>query len=64
MEDDADGGLKAGMLRWGGAPNLKWWIDREGGTCGIFATQLSPAGELRHAPLGKMFEREVVAMYT
>ncbi|RII11459.1 hypothetical protein CUC08_Gglean005456 [Alternaria sp. MG1] len=63
LEDDADGGLKAGMLRWGGAPNLKWWIDREGGTCGIFVTQLSPAGELRHAHLGKMFEREVVAMY-
>jgi CubicO group peptidase (beta-lactamase class C family) len=63
MEDDADGGLRAGTLRWGGAPNLKWWIDRKGGTCGIFATQLWPAGEVRHAYLGKMFEREVVAMY-
>lgn len=63
MEDDADDGLKAGTLRWGGAPNLKWWIDRKGGTCGIFVTQLWPAGELRHAHLGKMFEKEVVAMY-
>lgn len=63
MEDDADGGLKAGTLRWGGAPNLKWWIDRKGGTCGMFATQLWPAGELRHAHLGKMFEREVASKY-
>ncbi|KAI4675092.1 uncharacterized protein J4E88_007996 [Alternaria novae-zelandiae] len=62
LEDDAEGGLKAGTLRWGGAPNLKWWIDRKGGTCGIFATQLLPAGETRHAYLGKMFERAVAAM--
>ena len=62
LEDDADGGLRAGTLRWGGAPNLRWWIDRRGGTCGIFATQLLPAGETRHAHLGKIFEREVAAM--
>jgi CubicO group peptidase (beta-lactamase class C family) len=62
LEDDGDEGLKAGTLRWGGAPNLKWWIDRKGGTCGIFATQLWPTGELRHAYLGKMFERAVAAM--
>ncbi|KAG9185796.1 hypothetical protein G6011_07127 [Alternaria panax] len=40
MEDDADGGLKAGTLRWGGAPHLKWWIDRAGGTCGMFAKEV------------------------
>lgn len=63
LEDDTKGGLKAGTMHWGGAPNLKWWIDRRGGTCGIFSTQLFPAGELQHAFLGKLFQREVAAMY-
>ncbi|KNG50873.1 major facilitator superfamily transporter [Stemphylium lycopersici] len=62
LEDDSRGGLKAGALQWGGAPNLKWWIDRKGGTCGVFSTQLFPAGELQHAFLGKLFQREVQAI--
>ncbi|KAF2832734.1 beta-lactamase/transpeptidase-like protein [Ophiobolus disseminans] len=59
-----EGSFEPGWLKWGGAPNLKWWIDRKGGTCGIFATQLYPAGELKHAFLGKMFEREMVAHFS
>lgn len=58
---DSDQSLKAGCMRWGGAPNLKWFLDREGGTCGMFATQLYPPGEGKHAFLGKLFEKEVVA---
>jgi hypothetical protein len=64
LEDNSKTGLKAGTLHWGGAPNLKWWIDPKGGTCGIFATQLFPAGELKHAFLGKMFEQQVVEILT
>ena len=56
--------MEPGLLRWGGAPNLKWWIDRKGGTCGIFATQLYPAGELKHAFLGKMFQEEMAAHFS
>lgn len=61
---DAENGLKAGNMRWGGAPNLKWWIDRKGGTCGIFSTQLYPTGEQRHALLGKMFQEDVIRRFT
>jgi CubicO group peptidase (beta-lactamase class C family) len=63
LDDNTDTGLKAGKMNWGGAPNLKWWIDRKGGTCGIFATQLFPAGELQHAFLGKLFEQYVVETF-
>lgn len=59
--EDTEEGLKAGRIHWVGGPGLKWWIDREGGTCGIFATQLMPAGEGRHAFLNKIFQREGVA---
>ncbi|KAH7093443.1 putative penicillin-binding protein [Paraphoma chrysanthemicola] len=61
---DSDDGFEPGWMQWGGAPNLKWWIDRKGGTCGIFATQLFPPGELKHAFLGKLFQKEVVSHFT
>jgi CubicO group peptidase (beta-lactamase class C family) len=59
----SDDGLKPGWLRWGGAPNLTWWVDRNGGTCGIFATQLYPPGEMKYAFLSKLFQREVVGHF-
>ncbi|KAJ4372900.1 hypothetical protein N0V83_003191 [Neocucurbitaria cava] len=58
---DSDQGLKAGCMRWGGAPNLKWWMDKKGGTCGMFATQLFPPGEGKHAFLGKLYEKAMAA---
>jgi CubicO group peptidase (beta-lactamase class C family) len=60
---DKEGGLKAPWIQWGGAPNLRWWIDRRGGSCGIFATQLFPAGERKCEVLGNMFQREVTKRY-
>jgi CubicO group peptidase (beta-lactamase class C family) len=60
---ESDEGLKPGWLRWGGAPNLTWWVDRNGGTCGIFATQLYPPGELEYAFLTKVFQKEVVSHF-
>ena len=59
----SDDGFQPGWLQWGGAPNLTWWIDRKGGTCGIFATQLYPAGDVKSAFLGKLFHREVLAHF-
>jgi CubicO group peptidase (beta-lactamase class C family) len=58
-----DTGLKAPRLQWGGAPNLKWWIDRAGGSCGIFATQLMPAGETNHVELYNIFRCEMVKKF-
>ncbi|KAE8375401.1 beta-lactamase/transpeptidase-like protein [Aspergillus bertholletiae] len=46
MEDHATG-QKAGTLRWGGLPNLTWWIDRKVGLCGLYASQLVPTGDPR-----------------
>lgn len=56
-------GVKGGTLRWGGAPNLTWWIDRAGGTCGFSATQLFPPGETKHAFVPIMFREEMAAMF-
>ncbi|KAJ4350082.1 uncharacterized protein N0V89_008703 [Didymosphaeria variabile] len=58
-----EGGLQAGWTQWGGAPNLKWWIDRKGNSCGIFATQLSPPGEKRHQPMTHLFQQEMAKRY-
>lgn len=32
------------MLAWGGASNVVWWMNREKGVAGFFATQQSPFG--------------------
>ncbi|KAF2008120.1 beta-lactamase/transpeptidase-like protein [Amniculicola lignicola CBS 123094] len=60
---DQENGLQAPWLQWGGAPCLKWWIDRNTGTCGIFATQLYPTGEEQHQFLVKRFQQEMVSRY-
>ncbi|KAI8931085.1 hypothetical protein NX059_012096 [Plenodomus lindquistii] len=54
---------KKGYMRWGGAPNLQWWIDREGGTCGVWATQLFPMGEDKHMSLTRDFVDAVLEKY-
>lgn len=59
---DKAGVLKSPWLQGGGAPNLKWWIDRRGGTCGVFATQLSPPGEAKHQILTHRFQAEMAAI--
>ena len=59
-----DDGPKSPWAQWGGAPNLKWWIDPNRGSCGIFATQLSPAGERRHQVLVNVFQREMTRTYS
>ncbi|KAF2439558.1 hypothetical protein P171DRAFT_490250 [Karstenula rhodostoma CBS 690.94] len=56
-------GLQAGRAQLGGAPNLKWWIDRKGNSCGVFATQLSPPGEKKHQPVTHLFQQEMAKRY-
>lgn len=58
-----DDGFEPLWLQWVGGPNLKWWIDRKGGTCGIFATQLWPMGEAKSAHLQKLFQKEMVKRF-
>ncbi|KAJ8115170.1 hypothetical protein OPT61_g3128 [Boeremia exigua] len=59
----SDDGFESQWLQWVGGPNLKWWIDRKGGTCGMFATQLFPPGEAKSIHLQKMFQKEIVNRY-
>lgn len=60
---DSDDGFETPWLQWVGGPNLKWWIDRKGGTCGIWATQHFPPGELKAVHLQKMFQKEMVSRF-
>ncbi|KAF3041396.1 hypothetical protein E8E12_009608 [Didymella heteroderae] len=59
----SDDGFHSPWLQWVGGPNLKWWIDREGGTCGIYATQLFPPGEAKSVHLQKMFQKAMVERF-
>lgn len=54
---ESDVGFTPGWMQWVGAPNLKWWIDRGTGTCGIFATQLLPPGQEKAARLQRCSRR-------
>ncbi|KAF6839153.1 beta-lactamase family protein [Colletotrichum musicola] len=50
-----------GTLMWSGASNVFWWIDRQTGLCGFFATQMLPAAEEGVRPFIKAFEDEMYA---
>ncbi|KAF9877642.1 beta-lactamase family protein [Colletotrichum karsti] len=50
-----------GTLIWSGAANIFWWIDRKTGVCGVFGTQIMPAGELVTKEYIKAFEDEMYA---
>jgi len=41
-DEDAPTGRPAGALAWAGLPNLYYWIDRENGIGGFWATQVFP----------------------
>lgn len=60
---ESDDGFGSQWLQWVGGPNLKWWIDRKGGTCGMYATQLFPPGETKSVHLQKLFQKEVVGRF-
>lgn len=60
---ESEDGFESQWLQWVGGPNLKWWIDRKGGTCGFYATQLFPPGESRAVHLQKLFQKEIVRRF-
>ncbi|KAL3963223.1 hypothetical protein ACCO45_000227 [Purpureocillium lilacinum] len=53
---------RKGYLCWSGAANLYWFIDRDAGVCGVWGTQVLPAGDEKVRPLIGAFERHVYAM--
>ncbi|KAK9241725.1 beta-lactamase [Lipomyces tetrasporus] len=57
--EDLETGRKKGTLTWGGLPNLFWWIDRETGVCGFYATQVIPPGDLKSTEMYTLFEKEI-----
>ncbi|KEF55853.1 beta-lactamase [Exophiala aquamarina CBS 119918] len=57
--EDIHTGRKGGSLSWGGYPNLKWWIDRETGVCGLYASQLHPPGDPMSVKMYEIFQAEV-----
>ncbi|KZP08067.1 beta-lactamase/transpeptidase-like protein [Athelia psychrophila] len=59
---DTEGKRKKGSLAWGGYPNLFWWIDREGGMAGLYASQVIPAGDPQSTALFAEFEAGVYQM--
>ncbi|KAF7980353.1 hypothetical protein HWV62_38795 [Athelia sp. TMB] len=57
--EDVDGRRRKGSLAWGGLPNLFWWIDREGGVTGIYASQIVPPRDPQSGALFSEFEKMV-----
>lgn len=58
--EDLPTGRKKGSIAWGGLPNLTWWIDREAGLCGLYASQVLPQGDPKSNKMHQVFE---TAMY-
>jgi len=48
-----------GSMFWAGLPNLYWWMDRQAGVSGFYASQLLPQGDPRSIELFGEFEEWV-----
>ena len=51
-------GQPAGMLGWGGASNIVWWVNRERKVAGFFATQQAPFGNSTVAKLVNAWKKD------
>ena len=47
-----------GMLAWGGASNIIWWINREAGVAGFFGTQQGPFGNKNIVKLANAWKKD------
>ncbi|RAH75783.1 putative penicillin-binding protein [Aspergillus japonicus CBS 114.51] len=56
---DVPGVCRRGTLSWQGMPNCYWWIDRASATCGLYMSQLMPAGDGPSMDLAIDFRREI-----
>lgn len=55
-------GRGRGTVMWGGAPNIKWFLDREKGLCGFFGAALLPSGDPTYVDIELEFEKAVYEM--
>lgn len=55
-------GRGKGTVMWGGAPNIKWFLDREKGLCGYFGAAMLPSGDPTYVDIEAEFERAVYDM--
>jgi hypothetical protein len=44
-------------------PNLTWWVDREAGICGLYASQILLPGNLKSVELSALFEKTMYGWY-
>ncbi|RMZ82618.1 hypothetical protein DV738_g1696, partial [Chaetothyriales sp. CBS 135597] len=54
------GSIGSWTLSWSGLPNLFWWIDREHGLAGFYASQLIPAGDPTSLDTVSAWRKEIV----
>lgn len=58
LQEDV-GVLKKGTVTWGGFPNLYWFMNRECGVAGMYASQVVPPGDPESAALAQQFMKAV-----
>lgn len=56
-------GQPGGMLAWGGASNVVWWINRESKVAGFFATQQAPFGNPTVTKLVNAWKKDFWGQY-
>lgn len=59
VNQDVEGKRRKGTMFWGGLPNLFWWIDRDAGVAGMYASQLIPQGDPKSIEMFGAFEAAV-----
>jgi CubicO group peptidase (beta-lactamase class C family) len=57
--EDTPQGRAAGSLAWAGLSNLYFWIDRQKGITGVFASQMLPYFDARAVETFQRFERAI-----
>ncbi|ROW08308.1 hypothetical protein VMCG_03035 [Cytospora schulzeri] len=55
-------GRGRGTVVMGGAPNIKWFLDREMGLCGFFGAAMLPSGDPTYVDVEVEFEKAVYEM--
>lgn len=53
------GAFKKGTLTWGGYPNLTWFMHRDQGIAGIYASQVIPPGDPKSTRLSQQWMTEM-----
>lgn len=57
--EDLDVRRKKGSLSWSGLPSMFWWVDRVGGLCGIYGSQVVPMGDAKSVEMFVEYEKEM-----